>query len=122
MVAKTTTQRGLGWQHQKQAERLKATHIDGTPCWWCARPMYRDRTHNWDYNPTSTNPYSGTLQADHSHTRASGGTKADRLLHATCNKERGDGQRDHLRPALTGQPAPPTPTTLGPLAMPWPWT
>jgi hypothetical protein len=43
---------------------------------------------------------SQALDADHSHARAHGGTRADRLLHAKCNKERGDGSRDHLRPAL----------------------
>lgn len=69
-------------------------HVDGTPCWWDARPMYRDPKRNWDGKP---------LHADHSRTRAVHGTsgnQADRLMHDTCNKQRGDGSRDHLRPAL----------------------
>lgn len=85
--AKTTTQRGLGWAHQKQREHLLRVHVDGSPCWWCGEPMYKAQS----------------LAADHSHARAHGGTKADRLLHELCNKSRGDGSRDDKRPALTGE-------------------
>ena len=102
MAVKSTTAKGLGWAHQQQVRSLKTNHIDGTPCWWCGRPMFKDRTRNWDYDPTSTDPASGSLAGDHSHARAHGGTKADRLLHGKCNKERGDGSRDHLRPAING--------------------
>ena len=112
--------RGLGYQHKQQAKRLKIRHTDGTPCWWCGRPMYLDRTRNWDYNPTSSDRASGTLEADHSIARSHGGTTADRLLHRTCNRQRGDGRHDHLRPALTNQPPPPTPQPaqhLTPLAI-----
>jgi 5-methylcytosine-specific restriction endonuclease McrA len=80
----TTTERGLGWQHQKQRAALLRRHIDGTLCFWCGLPMYR----------------SQALAADHSVARARGGRNADRLLHTPCNSERGDGTRDHLRPAL----------------------
>lgn len=83
----TTTAKGLGWDHQVQRDYLIARHVEGTPCWWCGKPMFRTQE----------------LAADHSHTRATGGTKADRLLHALCNKRRGDGSRDHLRPAVTGK-------------------
>ena len=61
--------------------------------------MYTQPERNWDKR---------TLAADHSITRHNGGTLADRLLHATCNEQRGDGSRDHLRPALGGTI--PTPT------------
>lgn len=88
---RNTTQRGLGWKHQKQRARLLAQHQDGTPCWWCGEPLYRDATRNWDHKP---------LHGDHTQTRATGGTTTDRLLHDTCNKRRGDGTRDHLRPTL----------------------
>ncbi|HEY9315801.1 hypothetical protein [Williamsia sp.] len=96
MAAKSTTARGLGWKHQKQRVRLLAQHRDGTLCWWCGCPMYRDPELNPDGNP---------LNADHSHTRADAAktghaTEADRLMHDKCNKERGDGSRDHQRPAL----------------------
>lgn len=92
-VRKSTTQRGLGWQHQKQREALMGTHYDGAPCWWCGQPMYRDKTRNFDGQP---------LHADHVKSRADGGTVARRLLHGSCNAARGDGSRDHERPALKG--------------------
>lgn len=97
-MAKTTTARGLGWQHQQTRQRHLASHRDGTPCWWCGQPMYRDPKRNWDYDPTSQARGNGALAADHTIARAHGGTKADRLLHGVCNSQRGDGTRDHLRP------------------------
>lgn len=102
--------RGLGTTHEHQRTRLLANHVDGAHCWWCDKPMYRERTRNWDYNPESPDRASGSLAADHSRARANGGTRADRLLHGICNKQRGDGSRDHLRPALTNNP-PDTPLT-----------
>jgi len=84
----TTTERGLGHEHQKARVALLARHVDGTPCWWCGQPMYR----------------SQALEADHSTSRAKGGTRADRLLHDLCNRQRGDGSRDGERPALSGAP------------------
>lgn len=97
---RNTTQRGLGWKHQKRRAGLITNHDDGKPCWWCGRPMFRDRRRNFDYDPTSTDPASGSLAADHTHARAHGGHTADRLLHGLCNKERGDGTHDDQRPAL----------------------
>jgi glycosyltransferase A (GT-A) superfamily protein (DUF2064 family) len=76
--------------------------------------MYRDAERNWDRK---------ALAADHSIARSTGlGTLADRLLHSTCNNERQDGKRDHLRPALTGRPIDQADDLdeLGALAMPWP--
>ena len=56
--------------------------------------MYRNDEQNWDQRK---------LAGDHSIPRARmSGTLADRLLHSTCNGQRGDGKRDHLRPVLTG--------------------
>lgn len=104
---KTTTQRGLGWEHQKQREKLLRAHVEGTPCWWCGEPMH----------------LAQGLAADHSHARAHGGTKADRLLHGLCNKQRGDGSKDDLRPAVTGKPleqAQADQAALGVRVMPWP--
>lgn len=94
-TTKSTTERGLGWSHQEQREHLMRLHVDGTLCWWCNAPMYRDPARNFDH---------AALNADHSKSRADGGTKADRLLHGKCNKSRGKGLRDHLRPALGPQP------------------
>ena len=86
----TTTERGLGWEHQKVRDRLLAVHVDGTPCWWCGKPMFRDKTRNHDRLP---------LAADHGHARKHGGTKADKLLHFTCNSSRKEGENDAQRPA-----------------------
>lgn len=92
----TAHQRGLGWHHRQVRASLLARHHDGTPCWWCAKPMYRAAAANFDRAP---------LEADHTVARANGGHRADRLLHRTCNRSRGKGDRDHLRPALGPQPA-----------------
>lgn len=90
----TTTQRGLGHVHQQQVAALLRILEDGTPCWWCGKSMHRDRSLNWD---------GRQLEGDHSKARAVGGTMTDRLLHGTCNGQRGDGSRDDRRPALTGE-------------------
>lgn len=84
----TTTEKGLGWQHQKQRERLLRMHRDGDGCWWCGEPMYR----------------SQSLDADHEDARVNGGSVASRLLHASCNRSRKDGARDEQRPAVAGAP------------------
>lgn len=95
-------------------------HVNGKPCWWCGKPMFKDadKQKNWD---------GLALHADHSKSRATygiGRTHADRLLHDTCNKQRGKGDHDDQRPALlaitTNQPT--NPDDLGPLVMGWPWT
>ncbi|ABM14400.1 conserved hypothetical protein [Mycolicibacterium vanbaalenii PYR-1] len=108
---RTNKQRGVGWQHTQERERLLARHRDGRRCWWCAKPLYREPARNWDGEP---------LHADHTRPRSKGGTTADRLLHATCNRTRGDGSRDHQRPAADQTPASNPDDDLGPLAMPWP--
>lgn len=119
-AAKSTTARGLGYAHQQQVEALKRRHINGTPCFWCDRPMFLDRTRNFDYDPASPDPASGSLAGDHSRSRSNGGTKADRLMHGLCNKQRGDGSRDHLRPAITGESLRDDSPDLGLRLMPWP--
>lgn len=75
---KSTTQRGLGHDHQKQRERLLARLKDGDPCAWCGQPMTREME----------------LDADHELARSKGGKRAGRLLHASCNRSRGAGDRD----------------------------
>lgn len=87
-AARRVTDRSWMARHQRQAKRLKDKHHEGDPCWWCGEPMYLEQG----------------LDADHSIARAKGGTEADRLLHSTCNRQRGDGTHDHARPALTGKP------------------
>jgi hypothetical protein len=108
---RTTTERNLGWSHQRQRARLMAAHIDGTPCpctdggdcgpgCLCARygvalPMYRD---------PSLNPDGLPLEADHTLARSQGGMKADRLMLATCNRSRGDGTRPTVATIHDHQP------------------
>ena len=105
---RTQTELGLGWRHQQQRAILIRRLIDGALCWWCGQPMHKDADRNWD---------GRALAADHSQARALGGTLADRLLHSTCNGQRGDGSRDDSRPVLTGKPvAVPKPIEL---AMDW---
>ncbi|WP_235578971.1 MULTISPECIES: ATP-binding protein [unclassified Rhodococcus (in: high G+C Gram-positive bacteria)] len=95
----------LGRAHREDRARLLRAHHDGDICWWCGLPMFK----------------SQELEADHSVTRDEharlgkpGRPKADRLLHGLnqngirCNRSRGDGTRDHLRPALTGKATPTT--------------
>ncbi|TFV90403.1 hypothetical protein [Blastococcus sp. CT_GayMR16] len=97
---KSTTERGLGWQHQQDKRRTLARHKDGDPCpcldlndcgpaCLCrphgeGLPMYRDAARNPDGMP---------LELDHTLARSQGGTRGDRLLLATCNRSRGDGTR-----------------------------
>jgi hypothetical protein len=54
--------------------------------------MWRDPTLNPDGLP---------LEADHTIARSQGGTHADRLLLATCNRSRGDGTRAHTTVLIT---------------------
>ena len=45
------------------------------------------------YLDAARNPDRMPLEADHTQARSQGGTKADRLLLATCNRSRGAGTR-----------------------------
>lgn len=97
---RTTTERGLGYPHRQQKRVLLARHRDGAPCPCLdlndcgpacpcraaghGLPMYANAALNVDRMP---------LEADHTVSRALGGTKADRLLLATCNRSRGSGTR-----------------------------
>nr|WP_304503762.1 RNase adapter RapZ [Corynebacterium lemuris] len=106
----TTTERGYGWDYQQRREQLIRRNRDGAPCWWCGLPMYRDPRKNWDGN---------RLSADHDPPIRDAGTKIlpNRLVHESCNKQRGAGDNDHRRPAITGahpsEPLSAEPTTPG---------
>lgn len=109
---KTTTDKGLGYDHQQHRDNLLHRHVDGRKCWWCGKPMFKNAARNWDRK---------ALHADHKRSRSRFGVMrnaANRLLHDTCNKQRGDGSRDHLRPAITRHLADENP--LGDLALDWP--
>ncbi|MGN7134573.1 hypothetical protein ACTHQY_15005 [Rhodococcoides corynebacterioides] len=73
---KTTSQKGLGWDHQQVRKQLLSQHVEGTPCGHCGKPMFK-----------ATQP----LDADHELARHHGGRRANRLLHASCNRSRKDG-------------------------------
>ena len=62
---RTTTQKGLGHRHQQNRARLITRHIDGTPCWWCGKRMFRDKARNRD---------GRALHADHDTPRSRGGS------------------------------------------------
>lgn len=88
---RTTTQQGYGWQHQKVRRKLLALHTDGSPCWWCGKPMYRDKRRNHD---------GLALAADHTEAGgAKNGQDASRLLHGSCNSQAKDHVDDNKRPA-----------------------
>lgn len=79
---RTNKERGLGWEHQQQRARLLGAHVEGTLCDLCGRPMY----------------VAQGLDADHSLARSRGGTVADRLLHASCNRSAGAALRWEQQP------------------------
>lgn len=96
-----TTQRGYGWIHMQQRKRLLHNHKDGTPCEYCGKPMFKDKTKNHDGFP---------LEADHGKTRQKDATNkrtnlATRLLHKTCNARDGAHAQHGTKPK-----PPPTPT------------
>lgn len=123
---KTTTEQGVGWRHQQAVAVLKRRHIDGSPCDWCGKPMWRDAHRNWDYDPKI--PFSGTLQGDHgAMTRAEAVRRGlpiplvDRLLHRRCNQQRGDGVNDHLAVSASASARVGAGSTADVMAMDWPW-
>ncbi len=110
--AQTTTERGLGREHQRVREKLLAVHIDGTPCPRCGRPMH----------------LSQKLDAGHSVDRAVAGphTPADRLEHRSCNRAAGQRittailRRRRTPGAITGHPQTPPAFIIGGRAHPTP--
>jgi hypothetical protein len=81
----TTKQRGLGYDHVKDKERLLAIHREGTPCWRCGKPMYKAQG----------------LDRDHVIDRAHGGASAPAVLaHASCNRSKGARAGNQAQPRL----------------------
>lgn len=119
----TPAARGYDDSHRERARQLRANHVDGTLCWWCLLPMFRDRTKNHDYEANAVRSdgqpdlTSGVLHADHPEGK-DGGKLPERLMHGLCNKQRGNGTRDDQRPALQHVAA--TENPLGNLTMGWP--
>lgn len=95
-----TTERGYGWKHQQQRERLLRRHRDGAPCSHCGKPMYRDPARNFDGAP---------LEAQHADALANHEDKqraplASELMHRFCNRSLGDGTRAVTPPGQTPAP------------------
>jgi hypothetical protein len=90
MPKPTTTERGLGWEHQQARALALAKLKPGTPCPYCSQGMYRDQA----------------LDLDHQVPRVYGGAKGPRrLAHATCNRRDGQAigiaRRKRVRPRTT---------------------
>lgn len=82
----STTARGYGHKHQKRRDKLMRALTDGQTCEWCGKPMYRNAKRNWD---------EAALEADHGKPLANDSSAlnlATRLLHRTCNRQRGAGR------------------------------
>lgn len=97
---KSTTERGYGWKHQQQRERLLRKHRDGAPCSHCGKPMYRDPARNFDGAP---------LEAQHADALANHADKqraplASELMHRFCNRSLGDGTRAVAPPGQAPAP------------------
>lgn len=91
---KTAAQRGYDHRHQQVRKRLMMRLKDGQACEWCGQPMYRKPEQNFD---------GAALEADHTRDlKHHGPGDADRLLHRTCNRSRGDGN-DHRKPGTNKQ-------------------
>ena len=74
----TTTQRGLGYGHQRtRRERMTALH-DGDPCPRCGAPMFRGQFLDLDDFPG----------------RVFGGEQVKLLAHRSCNRRAGARQRE----------------------------
>jgi len=81
-MSRTTTQRGLGWQHQQERRQLPPPN--GEPCPFCELPLWPDQR----------------LHADHATPRSLGGSGAGlRWAHGWCNESAGG----KLRHALAGR-------------------
>lgn len=98
---KTTTQQGLGWEHQQARAKAMREFRDGDPCPFCNEGMYLDQK----------------LDFDHVIPRSQGGADGPRRLsHSWCNRQAGGRlgaritngrKRGVQRPAV--RPAPGTP-------------
>lgn len=111
---KQAHQRGYDWTHRNNRQRLLYNLVDGTPCEWCGKPMYKDPDRNFDHAP---------LEADHTKDlKHHGPSKADRLVHRHCNRSRRDGhdERSPLNQPAAPDDVSPEPQTTPP-ATGWDW-
>lgn len=81
----TTTERGLGGDHQADKRRLLAQHREGTACWRCGQPMFK----------------SQGLERDHVIDRARGGAQGPAVLaHMECNRAAGARLGNQMQPRV----------------------
>jgi hypothetical protein len=72
---RTTTEKGLGYAHQRLRRTLLATLVPGSRCPRCGEPMW---------------PRFQALDLDHAVPRSQGGAGGpSRLCHSTCNRRHG---------------------------------
>lgn len=97
--ALSTTERGLGAEHQKARRAALKAHRGGDPCGHCGHPMYVDQG----------------LDLDHQVPRALGGEHGPRhLAHAWCNRSAGGRLSGALRRAARAAAAQPATTSTEP--------
>jgi hypothetical protein len=81
MMRLTTTQRGLGYDHQRERKRQLAALRDGDICPRCGRPMFRGQYLDLDDFPG----------------RMLGGPQVKLLAHRSCNRSAGARLREAAR-------------------------
>lgn len=100
---RSTTQRGLGWSHQRERKAAMAVFADGSPCPFCGRPMFRWQRLHWD----------------HSVPRVVGGNGPRRWAHGKCNEQAG-ARLGHRRGGRgTRQRVPPPSYDVGTASRDW---
>lgn len=93
---KQAHERGYDWTHRRNRQRLLYNLVDGSPCPFCGKPLHKEPAKNFD---------GAALEADHTKDiKHHGQNPADRLIHRTCNRSRGDGH-DERSPLATPGPA-----------------
>jgi 5-methylcytosine-specific restriction endonuclease McrA len=82
---RTTTEKGLGWSHQRQRKALLASLVPGSRCPRCGEPMW---------------PHVQDLDLDHVVPRSQGGAGGpSRLAHSACNRRHGGQLAQQARAA-----------------------
>lgn len=106
---KQAHERGYDWNHRRNRQRLLYNLVDGIPCPFCGKPLHKSPAQNFD---------GAALEADLTRDiKHHGQNPADRLLHCTCNRSRGDGhdERSPLQETATTRES----TPAGPSGWGW---
>ena len=101
---------GYGWDHRRNRARLMYNLVDGSPCPFCGKALYKEPAKNFD---------GAALEADHTKDiKHHGQNPADRLIHRTCNRSRGDGH-DERSPLNKAKREAERATPTGPTGWDW---